>query len=173
MNPHFMHRGKVTSCHSATHASRTNTSSCHVHLQTSADIVRTVWATGERLPTLPSGSKDIGHPHKHGTNRSAMLFEERADGVPAFLAHFVLQARFECVRRKLLRVRDDTGTPRVPLATNDSLAKWDAMCNHVDHNEVRDPQRLAPYADGLGRYFRPLGTGAVHGHKATARGRRS
>ena len=107
-------------------------------------------ATGERLPRLPNGSGVIGLPPKH---------RAKTDGVPAFLAHFYLQARFECVRRKLMRVRDDTGAPRVPLETNESLAKWDAWCNHVDHNDVKDPKMLAPYADSLEGVFRPHGGG--------------
>ena len=129
---------------------RTNASSCQISHETSASVVRTVWATGERLPRLPNGSGVIGLPPKH---------RAKTDGVPAFLAHFYLQARFECVRRKLMRVRDDTGAPRVPLETNESLAKWDAWCNHVDHNDVKDPKMLAPYADSLEGVFRPHGGG--------------
>ena len=64
---------------------------------------------------------------------------------PAFVSHLQTQARSVCVRRKILKVRDDIFEPRVKLKPTDSLAKWDATCNHTMFNEVQS-DILSKYA---------------------------
>lgn len=64
---------------------------------------------------------------------------------PAFVSHLETQARSVCVRRKILKLRDDIFELRVKLKPTDSLAKWDATCNHKKYNEVQS-DILSKYA---------------------------
>ena len=68
--------------------------------------------------------------------------------VPAFVAHFMTQARLECVRRKILLPRDDDRTYRVNLKPTDSLSVWDPVCHH-GYNEVNEPLLLQAHASRI------------------------
>ena len=101
----------------------------------------------EATSVLPDGQRWEANPFNRGGERDPRR-------VRAFVAHFAVQARLECVRRKLIRPTDDTFQMRVELRRNDSLARWDLICNHDAFNDV-DDGLLLQYAAHVAAVLRP------------------
>ena len=80
------------------------------------------------------------------TKTAADLMSSDGTIIGPVLAHMYYQSRFNCLRRKALRRRDDGAGFRIDLNSNSSLSAFDSLCNHVNDNSVLDKDTYGKYA---------------------------
>ena len=80
------------------------------------------------------------------TKTAADLMSSDGTIIGPVLAHMYYQSRFNCLRRKALRRRDDGVGYRINLDSNSSLSAFDSMCNHANANQVLDKDTYGKYA---------------------------
>ena len=116
-----------------------------------------------KFPELREEYGPLGEPCSHWSNWQYYRRKDIGE-VSAFLAHYRWQARYICVKRKLLVPRDDNSQYNAPLGRNDSFAKWDSECGHAQDNDVADTIVADRHAKALRRALaQPEPASAVSG----------